>query len=81
MHTGRSHENPFGTVIAYCHYPVFSGFVSDENRENTGRGLVRVHYRVDRDRRGCQVAVRGMQVPQARKLKDLEREPLMPPAA
>jgi hypothetical protein len=48
---------------------------------HTGRGLVRVLYRVDPDRRGCQVGVRGMQVSQARKLKDLEREPLMPPAA
>ena len=26
-------ENPFGTVIAYTDEPVFSGFVSDENRD------------------------------------------------
>ncbi|MDH3841664.1 MAG: hypothetical protein OES35_12185, partial [Chromatiales bacterium] len=26
-------ENPFGTVIAYSDSPVFSGFVSDENRD------------------------------------------------
>jgi hypothetical protein len=26
-------ENPFGTVIAYSDNPVFSGFVSDENRD------------------------------------------------
>ena len=26
-------ENPFGTVIAYSDDPVFSGFVSDENRD------------------------------------------------
>jgi hypothetical protein len=26
-------ENPFGTVIAYSDNPVYSGFVSDENRD------------------------------------------------
>jgi hypothetical protein len=41
---------------------------------------VRVLYGVDRDRRGREVAIRGMQVSEARKIKDLEREALMSPA-
>jgi hypothetical protein len=30
---GDPTKNPFGTVKAYCDDPVFSGFVSDENRD------------------------------------------------